>query len=156
MRETLKMAGIALCVVVVSALVGTWLVGGNQQPVPQAVGGDTRFPNSDLQAKSIRTGASGTKVTEVLTGTCALSTTELPLEATSTDAFSCTATGAVSGQQCSVILPSNSDSTQVGVGVAYVSATTDALNVGLWNLSGTATSSFPAATSSAQYICLED
>lgn len=87
---------------------------------------------------------------KVVTTTCNASTTELPLEATSTDAFSCTITGARSGDNVSVSLPYTSDLYGGIVTSGRATATTDTITFGVTNLSGVATTSFPLATTSVQ------
>lgn len=87
---------------------------------------------------------------KVVTTSCNASTTELPLEATSTDAFSCTITGARSGDNVYVSLPYTSDVSGGLILSGRATASSDTITFGVTNLSGAATSSFPLATTSVQ------
>jgi len=95
-------------------------------------------------------GDSGSSQTKVIEGTCNAATALLPLEATSTDAFTCTVTGAVAGDQCHVTLP-NYDLPFGGLFVAGCTASTDTITFSIMNDTGAATSSFPVATTSVSY-----
>lgn len=103
-----------------------------------------------------KTGSGGTRINEVTTGTCNAATVELPLEATSTDAFTCSAPGVIAGQQVFISLPSDSGSFQGGFQVSYTVAATDSITFGLMNSTGSATSSFPLATTSVQWYAVQD
>lgn len=102
----------------------------------------------------ITLGTSGTAVSSVIEGTGNAATTLLPLEATSTDSFTLTVTGVTSTHTCTVELP-NYDLAFGALYTSGVTATTDTITFGIVNGSGTATSSFPAATTSVAYHCVK-
>lgn len=113
----------------------------------------------DVQAVSLKLGDSGTKHTKFLSGTCDAATTELPLEATSTDSFTCSATGVRSGDKVFVSLPYSTGYDVVGGLVHNGDATVTASNVisfHILNQSGTATSSFALATTSVQWWAIDN
>lgn len=105
MSQTLKTAALSALVAAVVCMVGFWLVGGNQP----AVGGSTRFPNSDLSAKTITStgaftasgaaalnstvtvGSSGDSFTRINQGTCNIHAGATTIAATSTVTFDCQA-----------------------------------------------------------------
>lgn len=102
-------------------------------------------------------------VKEVIHTTCTLSTTELPLEASSTDRFYCPVAGVKSGDKVEVSLPNLRTYTfdtgvggQTGlpfrVGYSIASSTADGyIEVGLTNTNASnATSTFPLATTTAE------
>ncbi len=95
-------------------------------------------------------GDSGSSQTKVIEGTCNAATSLLPLEATSTDSFTCTVTGTAAGDQCDVTLP-NYDLAFGSLFVSGCTATTDTITFGIMNETGAATTSFPLATTSVQY-----
>ncbi len=110
---------------------------------------------------TLRLGSEGTALSNVVTGTCTLSTTvaNLPL-ATSSKPFDCPATGVESGDQVFVSLPSNGGSLggTPGVIMTHAKASTTADYIQVWLAipfgahSSVATSSFPLATTSVQYL----
>lgn len=103
----------------------------------------------------ITIGASGTALTQVLKGTCNAATTALPLAATTTITFTCSATGVASGDNVSIVLPHLTGVRgPAGFGSLVVSgvvASTNTISFGITNLTGVSTSSFPLATTSVQY-----
>ena len=93
----------------------------------------------------------GNIIKKEIVGICNAATTELPLEATSTDDFTCTVTGARSGDNVQVFLPSSSGSVYGGFTISHTVASTNTITFGIVNLTGAATSSFPLASTSVQY-----
>lgn len=141
---TNKIIGAIAALALVLSVIG--LVGGNQSA---SFGGST---DELWQAKGgIKVGTSGTSVNQELVGTCNAATTELPLEATSTDSFTCSVSGAASGDTVQVFLPSDSGTFLGGFAVTYAVASTNTITFGIANLTGSATSSFSLATTSVQY-----
>lgn len=118
----------------------------------------------DVKVVSLTVGDNGTKVNELKATTCNLSTTQLPLEATSTDVFYCAVTGVASGDLVWVQLPSDNGqvnlSTGGGVGFqttySVASSTNGYIEVGLGNLSGASTSTFPLATTSVRVFYFDN
>lgn len=111
-------------------------------------------------AGSLTVGSTSQAVTQILNGTCNLSTTVARTAlSTSSLPFQCAVANAVSGDRVFVSLQSDggSQTSVVGLGgivVNYAIASTTAtgfIQVGLSNWSGAATSSYTLATSSAQY-----
>lgn len=118
----------------------------------------------DIKAVSLTVGDNGTKINELKATTCNLSTTQLPLEATSTDVFYCAVTGVASGDLVWVQLPSDNGqvglSTGGGVGFqttyAVASSTAGYIEVGIGNLTGAASSTFPLATTSVRVFYFDN
>jgi len=102
-------------------------------------------------SNGLRAGSDGTTITNMKSGTCNAATTQLPLEATSTDNFTCSVTGVVAGDRVLVELPSDGGSVYGGFNVTYSAASTDTITFGVQNNTGAATSSFPLATTSIHY-----
>jgi hypothetical protein len=100
--------------------------------------------------QQVQIGDAGSEVTKVIEGTCNAATTLLPLEATSTDSFTCTVAGVASGDQCSVSLR-NYDLAFGALTVQGCTASTNTITFGIVNGTGAATSSFPLATTSVSY-----
>lgn len=124
-------------------------------PVSQELGGLVQT-NPTTFSGGMKVGQTGTLASKVLFGNCNLATTELPLEATSTDAFTCSATGVRVGDNVSVVLSSDSGSVFGGFIVAYAIAGTDSITLGVNNQTGVATSSFPLATTTAAWRALDN
>lgn len=101
----------------------------------------------------VSTANSGTPVLGLLQGKCNATTVELPLEATSTDNFYCTIPGVQAGDNIMLELPSDSGSVYGGFNITYAIATTSGQFVfGIQNNTGSATSTFPLATTSIAYF----
>ena len=125
------------------------------------VSGLTTLTNASSTLLSVGTsgGSSGTTVAQILKGTCNLSTTVARTSlSTSTLPFQCAVTNVVSGDQVFVSLPNDGGSvtglSNVGgirLSYAIASTTNGYIEVGLSNMSGTATSSYTLATTSVQY-----
>lgn len=143
---------LAIAVAIVIALIG--LVGGNQSE--PAVAGMSNLDGLTLvpvdSTDGLKVGSNGSTNQEIKSTTCTLATTELPLEATSTDAFTCAITGVNTGDQVFVSLPSNSGSNLGGFVVDSATAGSGTITVGITNLTGAATSSFPLATTTVQVL----
>lgn len=105
-----------------------------------------------ITSGGITVGASGTALAQVLSGSCTLTTTALPMSTTSPSAFSCAVTGAASGDKAFVSLNNGHATSNGSFNVVDVSATTNSLTVYLDNNTGVATTSFPLATTSAKYL----
>lgn len=135
-------AGIlALGGVVLIALNGNLNVGATQTSTTQSIYRAAGFQVSTTTA-----------ITGVLSGTGVAATTELPLEATSTDQFTIAVSKLTAAYHCDVTLV-NFDSVGGGFVVNGVTAGVGTLTFGLLNQAGAATSSFANATSSAAYYC---
>ena len=112
--------------------------------------------------KGVKIGANGGDINELKSTTCTLSTTQLPLEATSTDVFYCAIDGVASGDQVFVSLPSDNGAEGVSnfsgfmLGYAKASSTAGYIEVGISNFSGVATSTFPLATTSVQVLYIDN
>jgi hypothetical protein len=146
MTQNIIRAIVALGAVVVLSVAGLALFGGKQ------LGGSGAYEALQTRwGNGLYIGQTGTLVSNVLAGTCNAATTQLPLEATSTDDFTCSVPGALAGDRVSVFLPSNSGSFLGGFVIGHTVASTDTITFGIVNLTGAATSSFPLATTSAQY-----
>lgn len=124
-------------------------IGGYFHPQIESIVGaaGTRFPHGITIGLPT---SSPSNISKIITSTCTAATTQLPLEASSTDDFTCTATGTVAGDNVSISLPANGDSTYGGFVVGYAVASTDTVTFGITNLTGAATSSFPLATTSVR------
>lgn len=137
---------VALGVVAVLFVGGLALFGGKN------LGGSGAYEALQTRwGNGLYIGQTGTLVSNVIEGTCNAATTQLPLEATSTDDFTCSVTGALAGDRVSVTLASNSGSVYGGFTISHAVATTDTVTFGIVNLTGAATSSFPLASTSVQY-----
>lgn len=102
---------------------------------------------------TLNLGTNGTNVTSVIVGTANAATTLLPLEATSTDSFTLSVTGVTTSSRCDVTLP-NYDLAFGGLSVSGVTVTSGTITFGILNQTGAATSSFPLATTSVAYKCV--
>ena len=142
-------------------------IGGYFFPQVQSIVGSdgrgTRFPNGisvnstvSPASNGLRIGANGSEIVEMKSTTCNAATTELPLEATSTDAFTCSVTGVAAGDQVHVTLPSDSGSVFGGFNISYAVASTDTVTFGVQNNTGVATTSFPLATTSVQVLYFDN
>jgi len=152
-----------------SLLIILWLVvspmlfGGSTVDLGAAVRDVTTISNTwKFNPGTLQLGPNGATITELKSTTCTLSTTQLPLEATSTDVFYCAITGVASGDQVFVSLPSDNGAEGVanfsGFMLSYARASTTAgyIEVGLSNFSGVATSTFPLATTSVQVLYIDN
>lgn len=106
--------------------------------------------------KGLRVGESESypTVSKVLTGACNPTISTLPLGATSTEDFTCSVTGVASGDRVFVTLPGSG----AGFGsfvVDRATSSTNTITFGVTNLTGAATSSFPIATTSVQYVVID-
>lgn len=116
------------------------------------VASDLVFSGSGTTA-TLNLGSSGTDITSVIVGTANAATTLLPLEATSTDSFTLSVTGVTTSSKCDVQIP-NYDLAFGGLVVNGVTVTSGTITFGILNQSGAATSSFPVATTSVAYKCV--
>lgn len=122
----------------------------------RGVGGTTNFDTLDVD--SVIVGENGSTLNEIKSTTCNLSTTATSL-ASSTSPFQCAITGIASGDQVFVTLPyGNSMSGLGGIAMRYAVASTTAgfIEVGLFNASGVATTSYALATTSVQVLYLDN
>lgn len=119
----------------------------------------TTLTNASSTLLSVGTSSKGTTMSQILKGTCNLSTTVARTAlSTSTLPFQCAVTNAASGDQVFVSLANDGGSVTGpanigGIRVSYAIASTAAsfIEVGLSNWSGAATSSYTLATTSIQY-----
>lgn len=136
--------------IIVTALVALVVSAGfgfiSQDDLSSKVSG---LSERDIQAVSLKVASNGTKVTKEIVGTCNASMAAT-LAATSTGNATCTVTGARSGDIVQVTLPSRSGNYN-GFVVTNAVASTDTITFGIMNLTGTATTSFPLATTSVMY-----
>lgn len=129
------------------ALVVSLSVTAFDKPTQSNVGGG--LSQRDIQAVSLKLGDSGTYIKKEIVGTCNASMTQT-LPATTTREATCTVTGVASGDNVQVTLPSRSGNFN-GFVVTHASASTNTITFGIMNLTGTATTSFPLATTSVMY-----
>ena len=124
------------------------------------VTGATSFAGAMTLTSTFKVGTNGSTITELKSTTCNIATYELPLDATSTDAFYCAITGLASGDQVFVTLPSDNASATGGFQVSYAKASTTpdgaGVEIGIMNSSGAATSTFPLATTSVQVLYVDN
>lgn len=143
----------AIAITVVIALLGLKLPAA--KAVLGAVTGVTNYDTLGITGLKLGSGCndsytscSGSTFTKKLKGTCTLVTSGLPLVATSTGTFTCSATGVTSGDSVQVNL--NANPTAFGsFAVVSAIAATDSITVQIANFTGASTSSFPLATTSA-------
>lgn len=139
----------------IEATAGTLTVGGTS-----TLTGKTTMGNASTTLLSVG-GSTGTTMSQILKGTCNLSTTVLNLPlATSTKPFQCSVTSVASGDLVFVSLPSDGGSLggTSGIIMTYAKASTTAgyIEVGLsapfGSIVSVATSSFALATTSVPYF----
>lgn len=157
MNDTIKM----VAALVVGVALGAVLAGMNVKSQPA---GGVTIEDEDFQGKVLlddlnskfKLGTNGTELTKFITGTCNAATTEGALEASSTDDYTCTVTGAASGDKVFVSLPQNGTVITGGFIVDHVVASTNTITFGITNLTGAATTSFAQATTSVQYWVIDN
>lgn len=138
-----KVLAIVAFLVAVVALVSTFTVSSGKLGDTVVQTQQTDFVNGLKIA--------GNLTTSMQSGTCNAATALLPLEATTTDAFTCTVTGVAVGDRAFVTLPSY-DLSFGELAVSGVTVTANTLTFTIYNGTGAATSSFPLATTSVKYV----
>lgn len=140
----------ALAVVVMAVM----LVGGNSQPESL---GATRFGHGIALTGASDTftlGSSGTEMSAMLTGTCDLFSSGDTISATSSVIASCLATGVTAGDKVFVQLATSTagNADQYAVVGASASSSADFIAVQLLNLSGGASQTTKAGTSTQFWV----
>lgn len=108
---------------------------------------------------SLQLGTSGTEHTKFISGTCNPSQVAPGSHATGTKQFYCAVPGVAAGDKVFVSLPSTAQTGATGLGFAVTSAYatgTDMFGYTMANLTGSATSSYPQATTSVQYWIVDN
>lgn len=175
--ETLnRFSGVLAVVAVVIAITVPFFLGGSN--TFGATG--TRFPNglstdsTSPSAGQMRTttllttstatiGSSGTALSQVLSGSCNLLQSQAGSHAATTSKeYFCAVTGVTAGDTVIVSLPVGAGENLNGAGSIYggfavgsaYATSSNRIAVGLVNRTGAATSSFPQATTSAEYLII--
>jgi len=156
MTNTYKILTWASALLVVVALIAVGNINKQIRVVSdRPLGGSLEILQTKF-ANGFIVGENGTAINEMRSTTCNLATTQLPLEATSTDDFTCSISGVDSGDQVFVSLPSNNGAVFGGFLVDSAVAGPGTITVGVTNLTGASTSTFPAATTSVQVLYFDN
>jgi hypothetical protein len=164
-----KKNSIGLVIVAVIAIIALFIAVGSRStsPIPTSeqdfggmsnVDGLTITPTESTDGLKVGPASSATLNTKIISGTCTL-TSYAAISATSTQLHNCAITGVVtSGDRILVELPGGTALQGPGgfgslvVAGATASSTAGNISVGILNLTGAATTSYPLASTSVPYF----